>query len=209
MNLDRILPFFAPLLRRVLRSTQKRREAHFEAVPAASGRLVFLGDSITEMTDWGDWFPELRTMNRGIGGQAICDLLPRLHTALIEPKAVSLMIGTNDLHGLGKSSKVEDIADQMRVLVQKIQSMAPSATLLVNSITPRSAHFRDRIVALNQLYRQIAEESGSLYVDLWPTFAGPDGVIHSELTTEGLHLSVAGYKAWTDVLRPYLFEFAE
>jgi lysophospholipase L1-like esterase len=209
MNLDRILPIVAPLLRRALRSTQKRREAHFEAVPVASGRAVFLGDSITEMTDWGDWFPELRTINRGIGGQAICDLLPRLHTALIEPKVISLMIGTNDLHGLGKSSKVEDIADQMGGLVQKIQSMAPSATLLVNSITPRSAHFRDHIVRLNQCYRQIAEESGSLHVDLWPAFAGPDGGIRPELTTDGLHLSVAGYKAWTDLLRPYLSEFTE
>jgi lysophospholipase L1-like esterase len=159
------------------------------------------------MTDWGDWFPELRTMNRGIGGQAIRDLLTRLQTALIEPTAISLMIGTNDLHGLGGSTKVEDIANQMQSLVQNIQSMAPTAPLFVNSITPRSTHFRDRILALNEQYRKIAEDSGSTYIDLWPVFATPAGAIRPELTTEGLHLSVAGYKAWTDILRPHLAAF--
>jgi lysophospholipase L1-like esterase len=208
LNLDRILPVVAPLLRRALRSPQARRETHFSSVPAAPGRFVFLGDSITEMTDWGDWFPELRTMNRGIGGQTICDLAMRLDTALIAPKAISLMIGTNDLHGLGKSSKVEDISDQMRALVQQIQQMAPSVPLFINSITPRSTHFRDRIILLNQEYRSIAEESGAIYVDLWPAFAGADGAIRKELTTEGLHLSVAGYKVWTDILRPQLAPFA-
>jgi lysophospholipase L1-like esterase len=171
-------------------------------------RVLFLGDSITEMTDWGDWFPELCTMNRGIGGQAVRDLIPRLHTALIEPKAIFLMIGTNDLHGLGGSTKVDDIAYQMRNLVQKIRSMAPSAPLFVNSVTPRSAHFRDRIVALNQRHCKIAEDSGSTFTDLWPVFASPAGAIRPELTTNGLHLSVAGYKAWTDILRPHLAAFA-
>jgi lysophospholipase L1-like esterase len=208
LNLDRILPVVAPLLRRALRSPQARRETHFKSVPAAPGRVVFLGDSITEMTDWGDWFPELRTMNRGIGGQAICDVALRLDTALIAPKAISLMIGTNDLHGLGKSSNIEDIADQMRALVQQIQHMAPSVPLFINSITPRSIHFRDRIILLNQDYREIAEESGAIYVDLWPAFSDGDGAIRTELTTEGLHLSVAGYKLWTDILRPHLAPLA-
>jgi lysophospholipase L1-like esterase len=42
-----------------------------------------------------------------------------------------------------------------------------------------------------------------------PAFAGPDGAIRPELTTDGLHLSVAGYKVWTDLLRPLLSQFAE
>jgi lysophospholipase L1-like esterase len=209
MNLDRILPLFAPLLRRALRTGQARRESHFEAVPEGPGRVVFLGDSITEMTDWGDWFPELRTTNRGVGGQAIRDLPPRLRTALIEPAAISLLIGTNDLHGLGESEDVAEIARQMRGLVQKIRTKAPGALLLVNSVLPRSMHFRDRIVSLNKDYRRIAMEHGATYVDAWPTLATEYGAIRPEMTTDGLHLSVAGYNAWTDLLRPLLARFAE
>jgi lysophospholipase L1-like esterase len=208
LNLDRILPWVAPLLGAALRSRQALREAQFDAVPPVSGRVVFLGDSITEWTAWEDWFPELRTINRGIGGQAICHIAARLRSAICAPRAISLLIGTNDLHGLGKSPDIVDIARQMDDLVRSIRSMAPTATLLVNGVLPRSALFRDRITALNDHYRQISEARGAIYVNSWPVLAGPDDAILPALTADGLHLSLAGYKAWTDVLRPHLAPFA-
>jgi lysophospholipase L1-like esterase len=193
INLDRVLPVVAPLLRRALRTTQTRREALFAAVPIAPGRVVFLGDSITEMTDWGDWFPELRTINRGIGGQAIGDVTRRLDTALIDPKAISLLIGTNDLHGLGTSSQIADIAAQMRALVGQIRNRTPDALLIINAVLPRSPHFTNRIVELNRHNRSIAQQCGAIYLDTMTSFAGPQGAILPELTIDGLHLSVAGY----------------
>jgi lysophospholipase L1-like esterase len=208
MNLDRILPLAAPLLRRALRPGQHRRELRFAAVPPSPGRIVFLGDSITEYTAWEDWFPALRTANRGIGGQAICDLAARLETAIIEPRAVSLLIGTNDLHGLGQSKDVHEIARQMRALVGRIREMAPSTCLLVNSVMPRSVVFRDRIVELNKAYETIANDSGSTFVDTWSVLAGRDGAILPDMTADGVHLSIAGYRAWVDLLRPYLAHFA-
>jgi lysophospholipase L1-like esterase len=209
VDLDRILPILAPLLRRALSSRQALRRTQFEAVLPVPGRVIFLGDSITEWAAWEDWFPELRTTNRGIGGQAICDVLVRLQSAVVEPKAVSLLIGTNDLHGLGESADIDQIANQMGTLVQRIRCMAPSTALFVNSILPRSTRFRDRIVRLNAHYQRIADEGGATYVDVWPALAGTDGAIRPALTTDGLHLSIAGYRAWTDVLRPHLVRFAE
>ena len=208
MHLDRILPLVSPLLRCALRPKQAQREAQFTAVPPAPGRVVFLGDSITEWTEWQDWFPELATINRGIGGQAICDVQARLQSALVKPKAVSLLIGTNDLHGLGKSSDVEKIAEQMSELVQSIRSMSPATSLFVNSVLPRSVHFRDRIVRLNEHYRRIAGEKEASYIDVWPALAGTNGAIRPELTVDGLHLSIEGYRAWVSVLRPHLIGFA-
>jgi len=207
VNLDLILPLFSPVLRRALRSKQKARERQFAAVPRSLKRVVFLGDSITEWTAWEDWFPELRTMNRGIGGQAICDVIQRLDSAIITPRAISLMIGTNDLHGLGKSRDVRVIIAQMDELIQRIQMLAPSSPLFINSVTPRSTHFRDRIVELNHGYSEIASRRGAEFVDLWPALADGNGALFSNMTPDGLHLTDAGYKAWTDVLRPYLAPF--
>jgi len=208
LHLDRILPLFAPLMRRVLRPGQAKREGKFAAATPAPGRVVFLGDSITEWTAWENWFPELPTTNRGIGGQVIRDVQARLPTAIVEPKAVNLLIGTNDLHGLGVSSDVERIAEQMGVLVDTIRKMAPEAALFVNSVLPRSAYFRDRIVALNQHYRQISDGHHATYIDVWPVLAGVDGAIRPEMTADGLHLSNEGYKAWVSVLRPHLIQYA-
>jgi lysophospholipase L1-like esterase len=181
----------------------------FAAVPRSPGRIVFLGDSITEYTAWEDWFPELRTSNRGIGGQAIRDVMARLDTAIVEPRAVSLLIGTNDLHGLGASRDVRQIAAQMRVLVERIREMAPSACLLVNSVMPRSVAFRDRIIELNHAYKAIADDGGSTFIDTWAVLAGPDGAIRPELSPDGIHLSSAGYEAWVGFLRPHLARFAD
>lgn len=208
MNLDRILPLFAPMLRRALRNKQLARESQFAAAPPAAGRVVFLGDSITEWTDWADWFPNLATTNRGIGGQAIRDIHARLETAIIEPRAISLLVGTNDLHGLGASSDVDRIAEQMDRLVNRIRQMAPYATLLVNSVMPRSLHFRERLVRLNLHYRRIASSAGATYIDLWPALADEHGAIRRELTTDGLHLSIAGYRVWISELRPHLDAFS-
>ena len=208
MHLDRILPIVVPLLRYTLRPKQAKREAQFRAAPPEPGRVVFLGDSITEWTDWATWFPELPTTNRGIGGQAIGDVLKRLDSAIVAPQAVSLLIGTNDLHGLGKSRAVSEIAAQMATLVERIRTMAPSASLFVNGVLPRSALFRDRIVNLNAEYRRIADAVGATYVDTWPALAGVDGVLRPELAADGLHLSLEGYRAWVAVLRPHLAPFA-
>jgi lysophospholipase L1-like esterase len=181
----------------------------FAAVPRSPGRVLFLGDSITEFTAWEDWFPELRTSNRGIGGQTIRDVMARLETAIVEPRAVSLLIGTNDLHGLGSSRDVREIARAMRALVERIREMAPSTCLLVNSVMPRSVVFRDRIVELNHTYKAIADDSGSTFIDTWAVLAAPNGAIRPELSSDGLHLSSDGYRAWVDVLRPHLARFAD
>lgn len=204
MNLDRVLPIVAPFFRRAIKSRQVARVRQFEALPVASGRVVFLGDSITEWTAWEDWFPELPTTNRGIAGQSISDVRARLASAIDEPIAVSLLIGTNDLHGFGKSTDVEDIAEQMNLLVKEIVALAPSARLLINNIMPRSTLFRDRIVKINAKYERIAQEYRATYIDVWSALAGTDGAIRPEMTTDGLHLSVAGYNAWTTCLKPHL-----
>jgi len=209
MDQDYVLPFAAWLVgRRFLRPGQARRERQFAAVPRTPGRVVFLGDSITEGTAWEDWFPDLPTANRGIGGQAICDVIERLDTAIVEPRAISLLIGTNDLHGLGKSRKVPAIVEQMSELVDEIRELAPDAPLFINSVMPRSLHYRDWLIELNRGYAAIAAEAGATYIDLWPVLAGKDGAIIPSMTYDGLHLTAAGYKAWTDVLRPHLVQFA-
>ena len=207
-NLDRLLPILAPVLRPLMASMQRGRRSQFEALPSPADRVLFLGDSITEQGIWAEWFPELRTLNRGIGGDPICGVLARLDSAINKPRAISLLIGTNDLHGVGKSRAVVDIVEQMRELVERISQMAPSAPLFINSVLPRSTLFRDRIQSLNEGYRRIAADAGATYVDVWPVLAGPDGAIRSELTTDGLHLQGAGYGAWTAILRPHLARFA-
>jgi lysophospholipase L1-like esterase len=205
MNSDRMLLTVAPLLAPLSRRARAGRRAQLEGLPPAPpGSLVLLGDSITHLGIWDEWLPEYRTLNRGVGWDTVGDVFARLDKALPDPRAVSLLIGTNDLSGLGRSRDVDDIAEQTRDLVQRIRQRAPEAVLLVNSVMPRSAWFAPRIQRLNEHYRTIAADAGATYVDLWPALADPDDQLRKELTTDGLHLTASGYRAWVDVLRPQL-----
>lgn len=205
MNSDRIYSLLTPLMRRLVKDRMgATRRRHFEAVPVPKGRVLFLGDSITEGGLWSDLFPDLPTTNRGIGGEATYDLLERVDATINDPLAVSLMIGTNDLHGPRENRDTAQIVDRIDEIVRRIRAAAPDALLLVNSILPRTEHFADKLRAVNIGYRQVAERHGAEYVDLWPAFADDSGAVKQGLTRDNLHLTPAGYLAWADVLRPYL-----
>ncbi len=208
VNSDRVAMTIAPLLRKLLVAGKGRRRSQFEVLPVPPGRVLFLGDSITHEGLWEEWLPGLATLNRGISGDTVAGVLDRLDDAINAPVAISLLIGTNDLTGIGRSRKVEDIAPQFRELVGRIVERAPEATLLINSVMPRTAWAAPRVRALNAHYRSVAADAGATFVDLWPALAGPDHELRRELTPDNLHLNGSGYGAWVDVLRPLLAPFA-
>jgi lysophospholipase L1-like esterase len=185
------------------KSRQLRQEL-FRMLPPANGRVVLLGDSITEGGAWDGWLRSVRPINRGISGNRISQVLERLDTAIDSPAAVSLLIGTNDLATGNESRDVDAIADRFRHLIHKITERAPNSPIIINSVLPRRKKYADRIRALNERFQMMSDETGAAYLDLWPLLATTDGAIRPELTTDGLHLNAAGYRVWTGALKPIL-----
>ena len=69
--------------------------------PPAPGekRVVFLGDSITDLWNLAAYFPSRPYVNRGIGGQVTPQLVARFHADVIalKPSAVVILAGVNDV----------------------------------------------------------------------------------------------------------------
>ncbi len=207
MNTDRLFLTFTPLLKKVIGPTARRRLARFRSVPVTPGRVVFLGDSITEGGTWEELFPELPTLNRGIGGDSTEDVLARLDEAINAPAAVNLLIGTNDLHLGPRLSDLDGIATRVGQIVSRIQQKAPAASIYLNSVMPRTTLLTSRIRSLNERYVAVAARTGVTYVDLWPALADGRGELRGEFTTDHLHLKDVGYVAWSQVLRPLLMAY--
>lgn len=201
---DKALLAAAPLVRRMLWPAKAMRRAQFEALPLPAGRVLFLGDSLTEQGLWHEWFPELPTLNRGIGGDTVHEVHARLDHAVNAPVAISLLVGTNDLSGLGRSREVAVIAEEFRALVTELRVRAPDAHLVVNSVMPRKATFADQVHALNLRYALIARDAGATWLDLGPVLSDGAGSLRAQFTADSLHLNGAGYAAWVDALRPLL-----
>jgi lysophospholipase L1-like esterase len=184
------------------RHIEARRDL-FEIMPLPEGRVVFLGDSITEGGQWNEWIPQYPTVNRGIVGDTVEGVSTRLATAVNRPAAISLLIGTNDLNGQGRTKSVTGIAAQFEGLARDIRALAPETPLIVNSVMPRSRKYATRIHELNGLYAKTARDLGATYLDLWPALAEGDA-LRAAYTRDDLHLNGHGYQAWVDVLRPCL-----
>jgi lysophospholipase L1-like esterase len=185
----------------LIKTSIPMRKSQFEQLPPPIGRVVFFGDSITEFGLWQEWFPEVESANRGIGGGTIGDLLTRLDAVIDAPAAVFLLVGTNDI-GMGRWTS--RVAADMRRLVCAVRDRAPEAPLFVQSVMPRQGKLAGRIRDLNRVYRDIAEQFDAVYVDLWPALADENGGLRSEFTLDRLHLGGAGYAAWVEALRPHV-----
>ena len=203
MRLDRFLDLAGPSVHALTRRNAERRRALFSD-PPAPGRVVFLGDSITAGGLWDELFPDLPTLNRGIGGDTTFDVLARLDGAINQPRAVSLLIGTNDLHAHRRFRDIHGISERTEELIGRIRARAPGVPVLLNSVTPRTTFHTERISRLNDLNRGVGSRTGATYVDLWPVLADAVGELRSELTLDHLHLTAPGYRAWAEVLRPHL-----
>ncbi len=208
VNTDRIYLVLVPTIRPLVAAAAKRRLRSFQAESPTDKRVLFLGDSITQGGQWDALFPELSTLNRGINGDTTEDVRARLDEAIQNPVAVSLLIGTNDLHTYRRLKNPDGIVARTEKIIQRIRATAPDAQIFINSITPRTLFFAPRIRALNVRLADVAQRTGSTYVDLWPALADEEGALRKEFTADNLHLLPAGYEAWRDVLRPHLEPFA-
>lgn len=203
-GIDRGFVASGPLMRRLLAPSKAMRRSQLERLPLPPGCVLFLGDSITELGMWHEWLPELPTLNRGIGGDTVCEVQARLDSAVNQPTVISLLVGTNDLSGIGPSPEVPVIAAQFRHLVAELRRRAPDAHLIVNSVMPRKATFADPVRALNHEYAAIARAVDATWLDLWPVLADGADSLRAQYTGDSLHLNGAGYAAWVDALRPLL-----
>ena len=63
----------------------------------------------------------------------------------------------------------------------------------------------EKIQALNRAYRDLASIYTNVqFIDLYDTFLDESGQLREEFTTDGLHLTIAGYARLSKALHPYL-----
>jgi lysophospholipase L1-like esterase len=212
---DRLTPYQKSQLDRILNDwpyLAKYREADKELGPPApdEGRVVFMGDSITE--GWGEkatltspgrseFFPGKPYVNRGISGQTTPQMLVRFRQDVIDlkPKVVVLLAGTNDIaENTGKTS--------LEAIENNIASMSDLARangirVVLCSVLPASEFSwhpglepAPKIEALNAWIKEYAAKNGFVYVDYYSSMVNNEGGLKAELSPDGVHPNKAGYE---------------
>lgn len=186
----------------------KTRVAVFRAEQATTGKIVFLGNSITEGGKWRTLLKDSTIVSRGISGDITFGVLGRLdEVTRHKPTKVILLIGVNDL-----SKKIPNsvIIQNIFSIVGRIHSESPKTHVFVQSILPVNPGHKNfppnysqqgNIEEINGQLKKYHEALKYTYVDLYSHFLDDRLLLDLKYSTDGLHLNHAGYVHWVAYLK--------
>jgi lysophospholipase L1-like esterase len=185
------------------------RDTNAALQPPAPGenRVVFFGDSITDLWKLDQYFPGKPYINRGISGQTPPQMLIRLRQDVVElrPKVVLILAGTNDIAGNTGAMRLEDIEGNYASMAEIARAheikLIYSSVLPVHEYTERVGDMftqrpPEKILALNRWLKGYCASatSGCIYLDYFSAMVDDKGYLNKDLADDGLHPNAAGYR---------------
>ena len=188
--------------------------------------LLFMGDSITDF--WRNSGPEgvdnppragkkvfdqyyggIKTANFGISGDTTQGVLYRLRDGEgqgFQPKAIMLMIGTNNASAMCSSA---EIAEGVGAIVLELRKDFPDAKILLLGIFPRGYPedlIRKVVLAVNPIIARLDDGQHVFYRDIGAKFLDANGVLQADIMADKLHPNEKGYVIWAEAVKPTLAE---
>ncbi|MEP7343106.1 MAG: SGNH/GDSL hydrolase family protein [Acidobacteriota bacterium] len=166
-------------------------------------RVVFMGDSITDVWKLAEYFPGKPYVNRGISGQTTPQMLIRFRPDVIalKPKAVVILAGTNDIAGNTGPMTLEMIENNYASMAELAK--ANGIKVIFSSVLPIHDYGKSKmserrspenILKLNEWLKGYCKANGHIYLDYFGKTIDDKGMLKAELATDGLHPNAEGYK---------------
>ena len=196
------------------------RNAEFDKENMELKNIVFVGDSLTEGFDLKKFFPEYRTLNRGIVSDTIGTLeknrgvINRLDNSVFDcnPECVFILIGVNDIGDLVRngSPSLDIMEEGYDKILNDIKEKMPELPVYIQSCLPatgRYANLNPYILDLNNRIIKLSKKYDYPYIDIFPLVCDDKGELKEEITRDGIHLKENGYTIWADKIKPVMEEF--
>ena len=178
-----------------------------EVAPPKPGenRVIFLGTTLTAR--WGKgsapFFPNKPYFNRGVEDQTTPMMLVRFRQDVLDlkPKVVVIQTGIDDIGMVAGPGSEGTIVDGLRSMIELAKFNG--VKVVIASLTPTCDCYKDqkkrrpvgKIFGINLTLRDLAKETGSVYLNYWGALADPTSrEFKPELTSDGLIPNDAGYQ---------------
>lgn len=175
-------------------------------VPAPAkdeARVVFMGDSITDIWKLADYFPGKPYINRGISGQTTPQMLIRFRPDVIalKPKVVIILAGTNDIAGNTGPMTLEMIENNYASMAELAK--ANGIRVVFASVLPIHDYGKTKmserrppaeIIQLNDWLKAYCKANGHTYLDYYSRMLDDKQSLRAEYANDGLHPNAEGYK---------------
>ncbi|MBZ5620292.1 MAG: hypothetical protein LAQ69_16425 [Acidobacteriia bacterium] len=200
-----------------------RHEGFVETAKKGDIDLLFHGDSITDWWVQGEankavfekYFRGIKTANFAIAGDTTQGVLWGLKNGEgqgFQPKAVMLMIGTNNSGGTNNAgtSTAAEIAEGIGAVVLEMRNDFPNAKILLLAIFPRGLpgdSVRDKIAEVNNIIARLDDQRHVFYLDIGARFLDEKGYfLPDAFRADNLHPQAKGYDIWGTAVKDKLAE---
>ena len=200
-----------------------RHEGFIEIAKKGDIDLLLHGDSITDWWVQGDankamferHFGGIKTANFAVAGDTTQGVLWGLKNGEgqgFQPKAVMLMIGTNNTGGTNNAgtSTAAEIAEGVGAVVLELRNDFPDAKILLLAIFPRGVpgdSVRDKIAEVNSIIARLDDQRHVFYLDIGAKFLDERGYfVKDAFRPDNLHPLAKGYDIWGAAVKDKLAE---
>jgi beta-glucosidase len=195
-----------------------RHQAFVDRAKQGDIDLLLLGDSIT---DWWQsappqggsamlkkYFGDYKTADFAVAGDTTQGVLWGIQNGEgqgFQPKAIMLMIGTNNM---GNCSAPE-IAEGVGAIILECRKDFPNAKILLLAIFPRGNPTdpnRAKIAECNNIIKKLDDQQHVFYMDIGPKFLDPatGAFLPNTFRPDNLHPVEAGYEIWGEAVKDTL-----
>jgi lysophospholipase L1-like esterase len=189
-----------------------RHEGFVEIARQGNIDLLLHGDSITDWWVQNDdnrrvfekYFGGIRTANFAVAGDTTQGVLWGLRNGEgqgFQPKAVMLMIGTNNT----REHTAPEIAEGIGAVVFELRRNFPDAKILLLAIFPRGVPgdpVREKIAEINRIIARLDDQRHVFYMDIGAKFLDDKGVfLPGAFRPDNLHPAAGGYEIWGEAVR--------
>ena len=187
------------------RSTQ-RHESFVATAKKGDFDILFDGDSITD--GWSTtgravlakYFGDTKLANFGVSGDLAQGVLWGLQNGEGQgkPRAIMLMIGTNNL----QQYSAPEVAEGIGAIVLEMRKDFPDAKILLLGIFPRGTPtdpYRAKVGEVNKIIARLDDQNHVFFMDLGSKFLDDKGALIG-FGGDNLHPNDKGYEIWAQAV---------
>ena len=198
-----------------------RHASFVESAKSGDFDILFLGDSITDLWNvehdragnpggkrvFNNYFGDMKVANFGVSGDTTQGILWGLQNGEGQghkPKAIMLMIGTNNAGG----ASGPEIAEGIGADVLELRKDFPDAKVLLLAIFPRGGSPADsnrvKIEEANKIIARLDDQEHVFFVNINSRFLDEKGGLIGFRPSDNLHPIEQGYEIWASSVAPTL-----
>lgn len=177
--------------------------------PPPTEAVLFVGSATIAGWDIPHYFPEYKTIKRGIGGSLASEATYWADKLVIpfKPSTVVFYSGDNDL---GYGMTAEMVANDVAAFVRKVQTALPDTHVVIFSIRPSIARWavHEGVFDANARIQAFAAKQPKVhFVDMTPLLLDANKQAARALLVDDLHhLNQAGFDKVTAKIKPVIAE---